>query len=75
MIERCRCGWLRPLIALTTVEGDAPPANVIPAYLCPKCGAFYVPDEIDHARAALLLQRLQRELAAACAPTKPQGSP
>jgi hypothetical protein len=44
--KACLCGWQRPLIALTTLTGDPPPANVVPVYLCPCCGVAYMPPEI-----------------------------
>lgn len=47
MAERCACGWLRPLIGLTTDEGEPAPANVRALYMCPSCGDVYVPGEIS----------------------------
>jgi len=61
MVKRCGCGWERPLISLTTLEGPAPPANVIPVYTCPRCGASYVPDEIPDEVARRILRDLMPE--------------
>ena len=45
--KRCECGWLRPLICVTTLRGPAPTEDVVPVYPCPVCGKPYVPEEIS----------------------------
>jgi hypothetical protein len=56
--KKCECGWERPLVSLTTIEGQLPPTNVIPIYNCPRCGITYVPVEISEERAKAILRDL-----------------
>jgi hypothetical protein len=56
--KRCACGWLRPVIAITTRSGAPPREALIPIYACPKCGKSYVPDEIPEATARAILRSL-----------------
>lgn len=56
--EACGCGWKRPLIGITTLEGTLPPERVVPVYNCPCCGAFYVPVELSEEAAASVFANL-----------------
>jgi hypothetical protein len=57
-MKQCECGWKRPLISLTTLEGPMAPANVVPVYNCPCCGMSYVPKEIPEDVARRILRDL-----------------
>lgn len=56
--KQCGCGWERPLISLTTIEGPPPPENVVPVYNCPRCGTSYLPKEIPEEAARRILRDL-----------------
>lgn len=56
--EACGCGWKRPLIGITTLEGTLPPERVVPVYNCPCCGTFYVPVELSEEAAASVFANL-----------------
>lgn len=63
-IKTCTCGWRRPVIALTTRDGQRPPPHVVPTYECPQCGEFYICGEVSIEKAAQIRDALDRELAA-----------
>ena len=62
-MKQCKCGWLRPLIGLTTIGGGMPPANVLPIYLCPQCGDPHVPVELAPLEAVRIVVQLLEQLA------------
>lgn len=43
---QCRCGWKRPLIAVTRTDGQLPSEPLELSYACPECGAVHYPDEL-----------------------------
>lgn len=62
--SRCECGWRRPMIALTTVDGTQPPTNVVPAYPCPQCGRFHIAAEVSDKDAERIVLDLSKEITA-----------
>jgi hypothetical protein len=57
-LKRCVCGWERPLISVTTLDGSLPPSSIVPVYNCPRCGTSYVPNEIPEEIARRILRDL-----------------
>lgn len=56
--KRCACGWERPLIAVTSLTGRMPPEDIVPIYVCPRCGKPHVPAEMAADVARQLLRGL-----------------
>jgi len=62
---RCKCGWPRPLITVTTPTGRRPEGELVVLYKCPTCGAAHSAGEISAVDAARLIALLEGELARA----------
>lgn len=56
----CACGWRRPFIAITTLDNSMPPPELVPCYLCPDCGSWYISSEIPPEEAARINASLER---------------
>jgi len=40
-VQRCSCGWERPLIAVTLADGSRPTEDYRVLYACPSCGRVH----------------------------------
>jgi len=58
----CTCGWPRPLIALTTIDGSETPPNVVPVLVCPQCANVHTPRAIPVEIAAAIVDTLVAEV-------------
>lgn len=45
-IVKCKCGWERPLIAVTRADGELPMESLSITYACPKCGDVHRAGEL-----------------------------
>jgi predicted RNA-binding Zn-ribbon protein involved in translation (DUF1610 family) len=43
---KCKCGWPRPLIAITRTDGRLPEETLSVRYDCPQCGRVHVTGEL-----------------------------
>lgn len=61
--RHCRCGWPRPIIAITRATGERPSdEDLVPVYLCPRCGAYYAAAEVAIEDFVDIVRTLQAEL-------------
>jgi hypothetical protein len=50
-IVTCACGWPRPLIAVTRIDGELPEEALAVTYDCPQCARVHRAGELSVSRA------------------------